>query len=79
MNQVLLKKAIKLDIERKRRQWWHRIVQAMVAIVVFCTTYALILPAITMDEEYAQDMPGFDLDQEIAASEEYDDGAEYGR
>lgn len=51
MNQVLLKKAIKLDIERKRRQWWHRIVQAMVAIVVFCTTYALILPAITMERE----------------------------
>ena len=51
MNQVLLNKAIKLDIERKRRQWWHRIVQTMVAIVVFCTTYALILPAITMERE----------------------------
>ena len=28
---------------------WHRIVRAMAMVVVFCTTYALILPAITME------------------------------
>ena len=28
---------------------WHRIVRAMAMVVVFCTTYTLILPAITME------------------------------
>ncbi len=32
----------------KRRTIWKRIVSALACVVVFCTTYALILPAITM-------------------------------
>ena len=32
----------------RRRLAWRRFVQSMAMIVVFCTTYALILPAITM-------------------------------
>lgn len=34
-----------------RRQWWRRLVRILSAAVVFCTTYALILPAITMEQE----------------------------
>lgn len=34
---------------RMKTKNWHRIVRAMAMIVVFCTTYALILPAITME------------------------------
>lgn len=36
--------------KRKRRMQWRRITVCLAAIVVFCTTYALILPAITMEK-----------------------------
>ena len=51
MRKVLLRRAIKLNKNHKRRVWWQRIVRAMSMVVVFCTTYALILPAITMQLE----------------------------
>lgn len=35
----------------KRRMIWQRIVRSMAMVVVFCTTYALILPAITMQTD----------------------------
>ncbi len=35
-------------VMNNRRRLWQRLVVAMACIVVFCTTYALILPAITM-------------------------------
>lgn len=34
------------------RNLWRRIVRAMACVVVFCTTYALILPAITIEQQY---------------------------
>ena len=37
--------------EHLRYKRWRRIVTAMACVVVFCTTYALILPAITMTGE----------------------------
>ena len=36
--------------KRRRRQGWKKIVSVLGGAVVFCTTYALILPAITMTE-----------------------------
>ncbi len=33
----------------RRHSLWKRVVSALAAIVVFCTTYALILPAITLE------------------------------
>ena len=51
MKQVLLRRAIKLNKERKYRRFINRIVQVLAGFVVFCTTYALILPAITMEPE----------------------------
>jgi len=35
--------------KNKRRKRWQQVVTAMAAVVVFCTTYALILPAITLE------------------------------
>jgi len=35
--------------EQRKRKIWKKIVTFMAGIVVFCTTYALILPAITME------------------------------
>lgn len=36
-----------LDKQRRTKRW-HKVVTALAGIVVFCTTYALILPAVTM-------------------------------
>lgn len=36
---------------RRFRHRWQRVVTCLAAVVVFCTTYALILPAITLTEE----------------------------
>lgn len=51
MKNVLLQAAMKLNKSRKRRKSWQKVVQTMIMVVVFCTTYALILPAITMQAE----------------------------
>lgn len=50
MNHVLLQEAIKLNKERKRKKHWGQFVRFLAGIVVFCTTYALILPAITLEK-----------------------------
>ena len=34
---------------QRRHRWWMRAVTGMAAVVVFVTTYLLILPAITME------------------------------
>lgn len=41
------------EINRKhvRRKRWHKIATMMAALAAFCTTYALILPAITMSRQ----------------------------
>ena len=49
MRASLLRSASKLNTQRRYRTLWHRFVQTMAMIVVFCTTYVLILPAITME------------------------------
>lgn len=38
---------------RERKKWkrWQKVVSVMGALVVFCTAYALILPAVTMGKE----------------------------
>jgi hypothetical protein len=41
----------KLNIKHKRKGRWYRLMSILAAIVVFCTTYALILPAITMEKK----------------------------
>lgn len=37
--------------QRKLKRFWSRTVNVMMCIVVFCTTYALILPAITKETD----------------------------
>ena len=58
----LIERFIKINRKMKR---WQRFVSAVSAVVVFITTYALILPAITLDKDTAQQQPGI----EVAASE----------
>ena len=44
---------------KKRRQ---RALAALMAVVVFCTTYTLILPAITLDSQTAETEPGIEAE-----------------
>ena len=37
--------------ENKKKRSWKRVVSILSGVVVFCTTYALILPAVTMSKE----------------------------
>lgn len=49
MNKSFFLTAEKLNTEHRRTRRWHKVITVMAAIVVFCTTYALILPAITWE------------------------------
>ena len=64
----MVERFIKLNRRMKR---WQRVVSVMAAVVVFATTYALVLPAITLDKDTATTQAGI----EIAASENESDEA----
>ncbi len=38
--------------QNKRRSIWRTLVQLLACLVVFCTTYALILPVITLEQDF---------------------------
>lgn len=50
MQKKYLQEAEKYAKQNNRRRTWRKIVRVMACAVVFCTTYALILPAITMEK-----------------------------
>lgn len=50
MQRKILPEADKYTKQNHRRRAWQKIVRVMACVVVFCTTYALILPAITMEK-----------------------------
>lgn len=56
MQKQLLPEAEGYARNNVRRLLWRRFVRVMVCIVVFCTTYALILPAITMEKNSVCEM-----------------------
>ena len=60
------KMAEKFLTANRRLKKWQRVVSVLAAVVVFVTTYALVLPAITLDKETASTQAGM----EIAASEQ---------
>ena len=51
MRQDVLRNAEKYTKVHKRKRLWHRVVTVLAGVVVFCTTYALILPAITLEKQ----------------------------
>ena len=51
MDRELILNAKQLNKRRQRKKLWQRAVSILGCIVVFCTTYALILPAITQERE----------------------------
>ena len=51
MKQDVLKQAALFSKEHRRRTRRHKVFSVLAAIMVFCTTYALIMPAITLEHE----------------------------
>lgn len=47
MNQDSLRDVEKYIKTRQMKKLWYRVMSFLAAVVVFCTTYALILPAVT--------------------------------
>lgn len=54
MQKRLLNEAEAYAKRNHRRQVWRKLVRMMACVVVFCTTYALILPAITMERSQCE-------------------------
>lgn len=50
MKQDFLHDAEKYKEKHQRKKRWYKVVTCLAAFVVFCTTYALILPAITLEK-----------------------------
>lgn len=46
----LLEKAAKYLVQKRQHKIWMRVVGSLACVVVFCTTYALMLPAITLEK-----------------------------
>ena len=51
MDDKILDLMNKKDTSRKKYRNWKKIVTSLAAVVVFCTTYMLIVPAITMEKD----------------------------
>lgn len=65
MRQNISGKAGSYAARHKRRSHWRRLLMALACVVVFCTTYALILPAITLENPEALDAPVCGLEEHI--------------
>ena len=53
MDKLLLRDAERYTSAHKRKRRWYQVTTCLAAVVVFCTTYALILPAITLEKQCA--------------------------
>ena len=59
----------------KAMKRWQRIVTVLAAVMTFVTTYALILPAITVERDKAEDVGGMYLEQEASSDDMLEDNA----
>ena len=53
MDKLLLRDAERYTSAHRRKRRWYQVTTGLAAVVVFCTTYALILPAITLEKQCA--------------------------
>ena len=51
MKKLLLREAAKHKLQDRRRKRWQKTVSILACLVVFCTVYALILPALTAEAD----------------------------
>ncbi len=50
MRKNMLREAENYAVRKRRHRIWMKVVAGLACVVVFCTTYALILPAITLEK-----------------------------
>ena len=60
-------------VQHKYKTTWRAIAAFMAGIVVFVTTYGMILPAITMETEIAEEMPGIQLEHNAEPEQTVED------
>ena len=65
----LLKRIEQILRYQKRWKKWQKVVASLACVVVFITTYALILPAITIDRDEAQSQGGIFWEESQEAEE----------
>ena len=65
--------------KHKAMKRWQRIVTVLAAVMTFVTTYALILPAITVEKNTAEDVGGMYLDAAEDPVLQPDEALETGR
>ena len=53
MDKLLLRDAEPYASAHRHKRRWYQVTTCLAAVVVFCTTYALILPAITLEKQCA--------------------------
>ena len=76
---ALIKKIRQLLKDRRFRKIWYRGISATAAVVVFITTYALVLPAITMETEAKCGIPAHQhttecYEEQLICGQEESDG-----
>ncbi len=71
ITQDILKKTTEYRVRNYRRRRWQKIVSALASVVVFCTVYALILPAITWNNNSTLTING----KGVKSSYTWSDGA----
>ena len=75
MREYILQKIRQFLREIRRQKVLRRVVSILAAIVVFITSYALILPAITMERKTAEQDPGILLDADTEVQNQEADTA----
>ena len=67
-----------IQTDKKHKFYWRALATTLAGVVVFVTTYSLILPAITMEAEVAEELPGFSMEEDGFESDEIvlDSGAD---
>ncbi|MDO4345715.1 MAG: hypothetical protein Q4C50_13060, partial [Eubacteriales bacterium] len=70
MNKNIIREADNYTSRHRRRRIWKRIVGGLACVVVFCTIYALILPAITMEKS------GCDIPEHTHTNDCFDENGE---
>ena len=61
MKNILRKLGI-LFAQGSKSRFWRGTAMTLACTVIFVTTYAMILPAITIEQDVAENMPGMFLD-----------------
>lgn len=72
MRHDMIEQAAQFSRKRQRRRRRRKLVTCLGAAVVFCTTYALILPAITMESGYICGMAEHEHDETCFAVVEHE-------